>query len=78
MTDVITTTVALDPIASNDRQYWLDYRAALLSQVDAVERHRLNLSVTTADVRLWMDERGPPKATVVHQVAHIRECRKRI
>jgi len=56
-----------------DLKYWSDYRAALLSQVDAVERHRLKMTLTTADIRRWVEKHGPKEPIMVQQVRHIKE-----
>lgn len=58
----------------DDHQAWVDYRAALLQQVDVVERQYLKMPLPTADLRLWMSERGPSEKIVIAQVAHIRAC----
>ena len=57
-----------------DIAYWTHYRGALFDQIAAVEQHRLGMKLTTADKLLWIRERGPGDATIMKQVAHIKEC----
>ena len=70
MADSVMTTTEL---TEAERQYILDLRASTLSMLDVYER-RLGLSLTTADIRLWVNKRGPAEEIVIKQVRHIREC----
>ena len=58
----------------NDVQYWWDYRAALISQLISVERHKLGMQLTTADIRRWFRHRGPGEQAALKQLENIRDC----
>jgi hypothetical protein len=72
----VTVQEAMASIQDGDLDYWRHYRAALFDQIAAVERHRLSMSVTTADRLLWVKKRGPGDTTIAKQVAHIKACER--
>ena len=71
--DGVTVAKAMQTAALDDPQYWWDYRAALIAQLVAVERHRLCLPLTTKDRLDWLKKRGPGDAIIARQIKHIHE-----
>jgi len=67
------SVMATTELTEAERQYIMDLRAQTMGMLSVYER-RLGLLLTTADIRLWIDKRGPAEEIIIKQVKHIREC----
>ena len=76
MGDSLTVAEAMASVAQDDKEYWTQYRAALMSQLTAVERYRLGMQMTSADIVRWFRARGPDEDVAMRQLAHIKECNR--
>lgn len=62
-----------DELTDQERTHLELLREHTLGILGAYER-RLGVILTTADMRLWIEKRGPSVESIVKQVAFLRRC----